>query len=193
MVIDTGVASELPEINHYLRHYDPLQIKDMNDHGTHITAIIATHGCKGLEIIPCKGAWDLKASNNCLKLALDLKVDIINYSMGGPYPEAEEEFLFRKLERAKIIVNAAAGNNGQGLFVKPYYPASYELNNINVIGALNENGEKASFSNYSSDVIWEPGVNIYSLDRFGITIPLSGTSQATANHTARMVKEWCNK
>lgn len=192
MIIDSGVNPTIPEIRPYLRFYDPVAIKDWNDHGSHITGIIAEAACPGVEIIPCKGAWDLKASNDCLQHALNLNVDIINFSMGGDYPEEEEFKLFKQLEAKGIIVNAAAGNDGRALFVKPYYPASYNLGNINIVGALNVKGERASFSNYTGFMVWEPGVNIYSFDRYGITIPLSGTSQATALHTARMVRKWCN-
>ena len=193
MIIDTTINGNIPQIRRYLRFNSFMASEITNDHGSHIAGIIAAAACPGVEIIPCRGAWDFKASNNCLRYAMDLKVDIINYSMGGDYPEPEEAFLFKKLETKGIIVNAAAGNNNRALFIKPYYPASYNLGNINIIGALGDNGLKADFSNYSNSVIWESGVNIESFNRFGGRVKYSGTSQATANHTARMVKEWCNK
>ena len=192
MIIDTDLNSSIPEIRRYLRFYDHTVTPEDNDHGSHIAGIIAQAACPGVEIIPCRGAWDVKASNKCLQYAMDLKVDIINYSMGGDYPEPEEAFLFKKLESKGIIVNTAAGNSGRALFVKPYFPASYNLGNINVIGALTENGERASFSNYQVNMIWELGVCIESFNKYGNKVKYNGTSQATAVHTARMVKEWCD-
>lgn len=192
MILDTDVNSNIPEIRRYIRFYGHTVTPEDNDHGSHIAGIIASAACPGVEIIPCRGAWDVKASNNCLRYAMDLKVDIINYSMGGDFSDPEEEFLFKMLESNKIIVNAAAGNGNRALFVKPYYPASYESSTINIVGALNVGGSRASFSNYGNNMIWEPGVDIESFNKYGNKVKFSGTSQATANHTARMVKEWCN-
>ena len=193
-VVDTGVNPDIPIIRRYLRLYNPQTIKDpVFDHGSHIIGIIANAACPGVEIIPCKGNNDVLASNACLRHALNLNIDIINFSMGGYYPEDEEKSLFGQLSDQGVKINAAAGNENVPLFLTSYYPASYPFKNINIVGALKDNGERADFSNYKDDMVWEPGIQIESFDRFGGKIKFSGTSQATANHTARMVREWCQK
>lgn len=193
LIIDTGLNPYIPALRPYLGHYNQLEIMDENNHGSHIAGIIAAQACPGVEIIPCKAAFDYKKGIECFKLALFLNVDVINFSMGG-YASEEHEFnIIKALEKAGITVVAAAGNDNLDLSIKPYYPASYNLRNIVAVGALLPNGQKTGFSNYGPKVVWEPGFKVKSFNRFGGTMEMSGTSQATAIYTSKIVRKFCER
>ena len=61
-----------------------------------------------------------------------------------------------------------------------FYPGNYDLDNIIVVGASDENDEKSSFSNYGATNvdIFAPGSNIYSTTYDGGYGTNSGTSFA---------------
>lgn len=191
MIIDTGVNYNIPAIKPFIKLYGQTDAFDLNNHGTHLAGIIASRACSGVEIIPCYGAWFYKNSNKCFKLAMEIKVDIINYSMEGPIFEAEEFKLIKKLNRLGIKLIAAAGNQGQDLEFHPVYPACYPLKNITIVGALKANGALFPASNYKDGIAWELGEKVLSYNRKGRLIEMSGTSQATAIYTSKLVEKWC--
>ncbi len=195
MIVDTYINSNIPQIHQYINPNSPIGVPDKQDHGSHIAGIIAAEACPGVEIIPCIGAFDYHNDINCLKLALYLKVDVVNFSMGGYSPVEEEFNAIKALDIAGIQVICAAGNDNFDIDpdIKPYYPASYDLSNITAVGALLSDGQKADFSNYGQRVVWENGVHIKSFDRFGRTMLMSGTSQATAVYTSKIVREFCKE
>ncbi len=82
----------------------------------------------------------------------------------------------------------AAGNEQEDTDVFRYYPASYRLDNMLSVAALEKDGGLTSFSNYGKNTvdIAAPGKSIYSAlpnNRHGF---LSGTSQATAFVTGQL-------
>lgn len=190
MVIDTGTNSEIPEIKKYLKY--SAGIKDNNGHGTHITGIIAAKACPGVEIISCYG-WSYLNSIDCLERAIRMRIDVINYSMGGKYPDDAEIALIKRLDKNGTVIVAAAGNDNFDIDIVPFYPASYNFSNIIAVGALMSNGSRANFSNYKETMVWELGYKVKSFDKDGSMKELSGTSQAAAVHTSRIVEEWCSK
>lgn len=192
MIIDTGVNRFIPQIHPYIQLYGQTDTWDLNNHGTHLAGIIATKACPGVEIIPCYGAWEFENSNKCFKLALKLDVDIINYSMEGPIFQNEEAKLLKKLERANIKLIACAGNEGLDLEKHPIYPASYPFRNITIVGALSIKGLEMPFSNYNKEgMVWELGEKVKSFGKYGQEMEMSGTSQATAIYTSKLVEKWC--
>ncbi len=193
MVIDTGVNPNLSQIKPYLRDYRVSEIVDEIGHGTHIAAIIANKACPGVEIIPCRG-HDLdssRLSNRCLEKAIYLGIDIINYSMGGETWNLEENQLIGRLSKLNVILVASAGNNGQDLTKTPFYPASYKFPNIIVVGSLDEQNKPLSHSNYQNNMVWELGYKVESLNQHGEYVRWTGTSQAAAIHTSKIVGQWC--
>jgi subtilisin family serine protease len=84
----------------------------------------------------------------------------------------------------------AAGNDAENLDLpnNHYYPAQYDKR-IVVVGALDSYEVQTYFSNYGKVVTrWEHGLMVTG---YGIT--LSGTSQATAIATGKMVGNNPNK
>jgi subtilisin family serine protease len=131
-----------------------------------------------------------------LRRAIELKVNFINISGGGPeYSETEYQLIKRALDSGIKIV-AAAGNDGHDISIESnrYYPASYDKR-ITVVGNLAENGSRAPSSNYGGPTNrWEVGTAVRA--RIPCTNPnshncsgkLTGTSMACAVATGKLVK-----
>jgi Subtilase family len=110
-------------------------------------------------------------------------VSVVNLSLTGPSEQAIYEAIRTS---ASILFVVAAGNDNALLQTDEHsqlqygYPALYgqDLPNIISVAALDQNGERACFSNYGPVVdIAAPGVAVESTVTGG-TAMLSGTSQA---------------
>ena len=159
-------------------------------HGTHVAGIIGATGNNGVGVTGvnwhtsimslrvcgprygnttagCYLDWVLQA----LQYAYDHGAQVINESFGGQgaFAAAERDMITAisgpgtGLRKGALVV-AAAGNSGVDTTTTPFYPADYGLSNLISVGALAQDGTKASFSNYgwnSVDVL-APGQDIYS-------------------------------
>jgi major intracellular serine protease len=139
----------------------------------------------------------LLASLKALRYAIDLKVDIINYSGGGSSLSLEEVALIHEALDKHIVVVAAAGNDGVSLDTHGFYPAQADHRVLVVgnckralpYGPCDEGNTPTKYSNYGSDVkIWEPGEHVISYIHNGNTGAMSGTSQSTAIATGKLIK-----
>ena len=167
---------------------------DLNSHGTNVVGIIDKVAGKSnycfvivkLFSGPNGISDDKIAYENAIRYTIALNPDIINYSAGGTtFNQVEYIWIKKYLDRHSIFITSA-GNNGQELGVNGnvFYPAMYD-SRICVVGNIEKNGKRHSMSNYGNLVnFWEFGVNVKA---FGITD--TGTSQATAVHTGRVIKE----
>lgn len=169
---------------------------DFHGHGTNVAGIITRFAGKGdycLVIIKYYGKKDpsedsIDTSNAALQYALNLKLDFINYSSEGTGSNLKERNLVVQLLDSGATIVSAAGNSGIDLAMNNVYPASYDKRII-VVGALGLNGEKLFMSNYGSPVTrWEIGENVE-----GCKIKLTGTSQATAVATGKVLNERLRK
>lgn len=178
------------------------QVTDSNGHGTHIAGIILglkdskSKAEKNIQILPLKyyrqgesGALNLIRSIAALKYAIDMEVDIINYSGGGISPDPHERRLIQQAQQKGIIIVSAAGNYGKNLKEQKFYPASYGFKNIIAVSALSGKGRIMNESNYGSEVdLIAIGENVFSTLPHGRFGQMSGTSQATANVTRSLAK-----
>jgi subtilisin family serine protease len=164
--------------------------KDEHGHGTHVSGIIRSVFPK-VKIITLKyynpnasGLESLNATLNALKHAVDLNVDVINYSGGGPEASLKELKILKEANRKGILVVCAAGNDGKNIDSKrhAFYPASYGLKNIISVTAHDKELNTLNSSNYGvqSVDISAPGYRIKSALPFNRAGYLTGTSQATA-------------
>jgi subtilisin family serine protease len=158
---------------------------DENHHGTHVAGTIAAVNNSGvgvvgvnpnmrvkLHIVKVFGAdgWAYSSSlsaaaNKCAAAG----ANIISMSLGGGASSTTESNTFANLAARGILSIAAAGNDGNTVVS---YPAGYS--SVMMVGAVDENRNWASFSQYNSKVeIAGPGVAVLS------TVPTnSGTASA---------------
>ena len=207
-VIDTGLDLTDPRFKGVLcpeghEDFTGTSIKDSNGHGTHITGLIKEHaaGSNFCLIIlkyydeTAPGAINLKREVAALRKAAELGVGIVNFSGGGP-EFSEEEFLTIR-DNPEITYVFAAGNENSNIddVENYYYPASNRLPNIVVVGSVDEKGNKLDSSNYGKRV------TVVELGTVRSTLPkwkcngkadcegvMTGTSQATAIHTGKLIK-----
>lgn len=167
--------------------------QDFHGHGTHIAGIILKDTCKQVELTSCK-YYDLDNKPHspieCFKKALTKHYDIINFSSGGP---GFDQLEYDTIKKIKSIIVVAAGNENWDLSYSNYYPASYRFPNMIVVGNL-DGDKKNESSNYGlPGMVWELGTRIYSYfpgGRYGI---MTGTSQAAATRTNRLLRNMCDK
>jgi subtilisin family serine protease len=202
--VDTGASISVPLIRNHVNmanwEKDDYIDVDPSGHGTHIAGIILDHVCDQIELVSCKfyDPFDdtkdanMKRGVECFKRALKEHVTIINYSAGGTESNNEEYEVLKQVTEAGIKIIVAAGNNGKDLNSFHYYPAKYSLQNLIVVGNLEKNGRKNLTSNYGlKGMVWEVGTKVWS------TLPdntggfMTGSSQATAVHTNRLLREMC--
>lgn len=176
---------------------DPM---DANSHGTHVAGTIGARGNNGLGVtgvnwdvtimalrfLGADGSGSTSDAVECIDFATRNGVKISNHSWGGG---GDDPILAEAIGRARnaghLMITAAGNNYGQNNDTSPFYPASYEHDNLIAVAATTPKDELAKFSNYghqSVDVA-APGRDIYS------TIPgagyaySSGTSMAAPHVT----------
>ena len=175
--------------------------------------------CPQVKLYSCS-YWDVGPSHknegiskilSCYKEALTKKINLINYSGGGIIFSRSEYRYILKLQESGTILVTAAGNNDENYRVHKFYPASLNLkkdvHNVIPVGSLNKNFKKSYFSNYGINMVWEIGEKILSIippnsslaTMFSIYYyhydyrKLSGTSQATAIYTHKLLMNKCKE
>ena len=71
---------------------------------------------------------------------------------GGGYSQALEEAIQRAADK-NIVFVAAAGNNSTNTDGAPYYPQSYNANNVISVASIDINGQLSYFSNYGTETV----------------------------------------
>ncbi len=162
--------------------------KDLHGHGTHIAGIISSHSSR-IRILPIRyyssktnGKTAIRNTIQSIDYAIQMKVDIINYSSGGYGYSSEEYRAVKRARDAGILFVAAAGNDSLNSNLQKYYPAGYDLSNIISVTALDKSKRVLKSSNYGSRSvdIAAPGEAIFSTLPRGKFGKMTGTSQATA-------------
>lgn len=194
-VLDTGCDLDHPDLNdNLLPGKNFINIKqqpwDDNQHGTHVSGIIAAENndigmvgvAPGSKIIPVKvldsrGNGNLLAVANGIRWAVDsAKADIICMSLGSPRPVQQVRKAIQYAASKGIPCFIAAGN--AGLTREIFYPAAYP--ETIAIGSINENFDRSSFSNTGEGLdFMAPGGKIFSTVPDNWYAILSGTSMAT--------------
>ncbi|MEN8907516.1 MAG: S8 family serine peptidase [Clostridiales bacterium] len=157
-------------------------------HGTHVSGIIAaehnsigvTGVAKNVKIMPLKfisGTGRLSDEIEAINYAKDNGAIIVNCSFG--------QYNFSQLEydtynSTDMLFIASSGNDAINNDLTKHYPSDYNLDNIISVGALQNDGNLASFSNFGMESvdIAAPGHYIAS------TSPESGYSYASGTSMA---------
>ena len=175
---------------------DPL---DENGHGTHTAGTIGAVGNNGigvaginwqvslvpLQIFDSSGSGDLSGAMAALEYATKMGFPITNNSWGGgEYTAAFEDLLKANRDAGSLFI-AAAGNNGSDNDANPFYPASFQVDNVISVAASDNNDRFANFSNFGKNTVHlaAPGVDIFSTYAWLDYYYESGTSMA-APHVA---------
>lgn len=183
-------------------------------HGTHVAGVIGARlnngkGIAGvapkvkimaLRFISERGQGDTAAAVKAVNYAVDNGAKIINASWGSEKGQEDDTALIKALERARdkgVIFVAAAGNgrsNADGSHggfdndndPKPAVPASFNIDNIISVAAIDSKGELGSFSNYGAKTvhIGAPGVKILS------TVPGSRYEDAVIDFPPFLTATW---
>lgn len=132
-----------------------------------------------------------------LKEQVESGATVINCSYGPAFPRDQHQWISKAYEKffkevykthPSVIFVAAAGNEGHDPLSKGalngsnYYPAGMKLLNVVTVGALNNDGTRAEFSNYAASenaevTLSAPGVEmLLGVDENGQPIKASGTS-----------------
>jgi len=166
-----------------------------NGHGTHTAGISGAVGdnnqlitgvnwdvrIMALKFLGSEGSGTLANAIECLEYVIQQKEDrenivAINASWGGGGHSDVMKDYIAELGDLGIIFCAAAGNAGINIDEGPFYPASYDLDNILTVAATNRNDDLASFSNHGLATVnlGAPGTKILSTLPGGGYSPQSG-------------------
>ncbi len=182
---------------------DPM---DDNGHGTHVAGILGAVGNNGrgvagviwnvqilaLKFLRADGTGYTSDALRALNYAVAHGAVISNNSWSGGTFDLALLNAIRDARDAGHIFVTAAGNRGRNLDFDPSYPASYDVDNIVTVAALDRNNRLASFSNfgrYTVDLA-APGVNILSTTPRNTYSDYSGTSMAVPHVAGAMALVW---
>ena len=200
LVIDTGVDTSHEEIKSHIPKSEDLNsfnYKDTNSHGTHIAGLILKNTCYRVKLYSCKyhfefGEPKIQNANDCFDKALVLKPDYVNFSSGGKGYDIYEKIVIEKILKNGTKVVVSAGNDGENNPL--YYPPAYGLKNLIIVGNLDEDRKRHKTSNYGfSNMVWEIGTKVFSTLPNGNFGQMTGTSQATAIRTNRLLRDECDR
>lgn len=154
---------------------DPM---DDHGHGTHVGGTIGAKGndgagivgvawnvrLMGVKFLSASGSGTLEDAIKAIDYATAMGAHIQSNSWGGG---GYTQLLKEAIERARdknILFVAAAGNESNDNDSAPAYPASYDVDNIISVAAIDNNGQLAYFSNYGKTKVHvaAPGVDVTS-------------------------------
>jgi subtilisin family serine protease len=170
---------------------DPL---DDHFHGTHTAGTIGARGnngvgvvgvnwnvwIAGLKFLNAQGSGSTSNAILALNYATAKGMRVTNNSWGGGgFSQGLYDAITAARNSGSLFV-AAAGNNGFNNDLLPFYPASYNLDNLIAVAATTSADGLASFSNYGATSVdlGAPGVGVLSTVPGGYDT-YSGTSMAT--------------
>ena len=170
------------------------EIKDEQGHGTAVAGIIASEGNNGLgiagvmwraglmslRVLDNTGTGDVGNAIEAIDYAVAHGARVINLSWGTTGESiALKDAIERALKR-NVVVVCSAGNSGQNLDAVPYYPASFGLKDLIVVGATDNRDQLASWSNWGARkvTVAAPGTTILTTQRGGGYWSVTGTSAA---------------
>lgn len=222
-IIDTGIDEALLSTNTFCKEghkdFTGTGIQDRHGHGTHISGLVDQYARNyiffkkdpkkiyDIKINYCqliikffnkksdKNTDSLDSTRKAFRYAIDMKVDMINYSAGGPDFDQEEKNLMVEALNKGIIIVAAAGNKRSDIDKHKYYPAMYDNRIYRVGNLLSESPrEIASSSNFGKSVThWEKGSNALSTLPGGTYGLMTGTSQAAAIKSGKLIHQLVSK
>lgn len=209
-VLDTGIDADHPYLKDAISmggvNYTESDSAPQDDHGhgTHVSGIIkqCTDGLN-VNILPIKvlknngegkAIGSVKWILNGISRAVQTGADIINLSLEVPANPIVTEEIQKKIDHAIskgcVVVVAAGNGDDKHLPVDTSNVAPANIENAIVVGAIDKNGIRGTFSNYGNSVdVCAPGVAVTSTylktDKYPYEYgKLDGTSQAAPHISA---------
>ncbi|MEK6627602.1 MAG: S8 family serine peptidase, partial [Bdellovibrionota bacterium] len=147
-----------------------------------------------VKFLSASGSGTLENALKSIDYATKMGAKVMSNSWGGGgFSQTLMDAIKRSNEAGAIFI-AAAGNDRKDNDKNPAYPASYEVPNIVSVAAIDNQGAKATFSNFGkrSVHIGAPGVNVYS-STGGAYASWSGTSMATPHVSGVAALVWSHE
>ena len=185
-VMDTGISMYHPDRGNVVGSvsFVPNEaVEDFDGHGTHTSGTIAAAdndiGVVGVapqadlliaKVMDNTGTGEISWLISGIEWAVNNNAKVISMSLGTYDYSAALETACSNAFAAGTLLVAAAGNDNVNT---PLYPAA--LSSVISVAAVDQNKNKASFSNYGPTVaLAAPGVNVHS------TVPVGSTTIADA-------------
>jgi len=200
-----GVVDDIYGYNAVNNSGDP---KDDQGHGSHCAGTIAAKGNDGrgvvgvnwdarimaVKFLDANGGGTLENAVKAIDYATKMGANVMSNSWGGGgFTQTLLDAIKRSNEAGAVFI-AAAGNDDTNNDSSPTYPGSYQVENIVAVAAIDNRGQRASFSNYGRKTVHlgAPGVNILSTTG-GKYASFSGTSMATPHVAGVAALLWANE
>ncbi|NBD16586.1 MAG: S8 family serine peptidase [Cyanobacteria bacterium] len=167
---------------------------DDNDHGTHVSGTIAAEGNNDIGVTGVN--WDAQIMSikfldefgsgttfnaiQAVEYSTMMGVDLTNNSWGGGgFSQGLSDAIAAAGDAGQLFI-AAAGNGSSDTDLFPFYPASYDLDNIISVAATTDADQLAGFSNFGATSVdlGAPGQGILSTVPGNNYAVFDGTSMA---------------
>lgn len=186
---------------------------DVAWHGTNVAGIIGAAGDNGrgvagilwdCRLMPLRFvtsslegvSGDVSTAIAALEYAVDRGVRLSNNSYGTEDASEDDlEALYDAIAAAGShdhLFVCSAGNGGHDLSERPFYPASFDLDNVLAVTASDHRDELDSGANHGATAVdlAAPGARIFSTTKYGGYGEASGTSYACAVVTGVAAALW---
>lgn len=210
-VIDDGVITNHPDLSLHSKSFDAHTgdsiARVYGDHGTRVAGVIGAIAnnqngiagiASGVKIMPISLRFKDKGNQtqstsvqfaNAIRFAASHKARVINnsWALKGSYPISEIHNAITFANNNGSIVVFGSGNDTSIVS----QPAAGAPNATIVVGAIKQNGQKETYSNYGNELdVVAPGANIWTTDSDGLYICESGTSYAAPHVSAIAALIW---